>query len=90
MLYNTDAFNSVKMKKEIKNILTYSPLLILLNKVVRVFFYLKLKISITTELIGFSISSKLYKGPVTVLDYFIIFSFFLAHLCPIEYRAPRC
>ena len=38
------------------------------------FFNLRLKISITTELIGFSISSKLYLGPVKVLDY-LIFAF---------------
>ena len=42
---------------------------ILLHKVLRIF--LKPKISITTEPIGFSISGKLYKCPLMVLGYAI-------------------
>ena len=43
---------------------------ILLFKVVR-FFCLKLKISITTETIGFSVLGKHHTGPVMVLGYFV-------------------
>ena len=60
-------------------------LTILLYKVVMVF-CLKIKILVTTELIGFSILSKLYIGLVMVLGYFIfkfmslLSAFFLAPL----------
>ena len=61
-------------------------LFILLYKVVRVF-CLKLKISITTELIGFSILGKLHIGPVMVLGYCwcgeILF-------CPLFYLSIPC
>ena len=46
----------------------------------------KLKISVITEPIGFSLLSKLHIGSVMVLGY-LIFRF---KSCPFEYRAPKC
>ena len=54
-------------------------------------FSLKLKISITTEPIGFFILGKLHIGPVMVLGYFLhlslgmVLSYFYTPLCAVEY-----